>query len=105
MPHTASAAKRHRQSEERRLRNKSRTTEIKTLRKQIDRAIHDGKPVEAGELYKRLSQRVDQAASRSTLHANTASRIKARVAKAIAKPVVVVVKTAPAVKGVQPTKG
>lgn len=85
MPHTRSAAKRHRQSEERRLQNKDRTTELKTLKKRIVRAVHDGKQDEAKSLYQDLSKRLDQAASVNTIHKNTASRQKSRVALAIAK--------------------
>jgi small subunit ribosomal protein S20 len=86
MPHTQSAAKRLRQNEQRRLRNKARITEIKSLRKQIERAVHDGQPAKAQELYRDFTQRVDQAASVNTLHANRAARLKGRVAVAIAKP-------------------
>jgi small subunit ribosomal protein S20 len=88
MPHTASAAKRHRQSEERRLRNKSRTTELKTLKKRLLRAVHDGEADQAKSLYSTLTKRLDQAASGSTLHKNAAARVKSRMAKALsAKPV------------------
>jgi len=42
--------------------------EIKTLRKQIERAIHDGQGDQAKTLYRDFAKRVDQAASVSTLH-------------------------------------
>lgn len=88
MPHTASAAKRHRQSEERRLRNKSRTTELKTLKKRLMRAVHDGEAEQAKTIYSTLTKRLDQAAAGSTLHKNAAARTKSRLAKALtAKPV------------------
>lgn len=85
MPHTRSAAKRLRQSEERRIRNKDRMTELKTIKKRIARAVADGKKDEAATLYNAFSKRVDQAAAGSTLHRNTAARAKARAAKLIAK--------------------
>lgn len=84
MPHTRSAAKRLRQSEERRSRNKARATEIKTLKKGIVRAVHDGKKEEAESLYRTYTKRLDQAASGSSLHRNTAARAKSRTARLIA---------------------
>ncbi len=88
MPHTRSAAKRHRQSDERRIRNKDRLTEIKTLKKRILRAVHDGQKTEAETIYREVTKRMDQAASVNTLHKNTVARAKSRLAKAIssAKP-------------------
>jgi small subunit ribosomal protein S20 len=83
MPHTASAKKRLRQNEARRLRNKARSTEIKSLRKQVQRHLHDGKIADAETLARTLEKRVDQAASVSTLHKNAAARWKARTAAAI----------------------
>ena len=84
MPHTRSAAKRHRQSEERRIRNKDRLTEIKTLKKRIQRAVHDGLKTEAEGLYREVTKALDQAASVNTIHKNTVARAKSRMAKAIA---------------------
>lgn len=99
MPHTRSAAKRLRQNEERRIRNKDRMTELKTLKKRIVRAVTDGKKDEAESLYRDYSKRVDQAASGSALHRNTASRAKSRTAQLIAKGV-----SAAAVKAAKPAK-
>jgi small subunit ribosomal protein S20 len=84
MPHTQSAKKRLRQNEVRRIRNKDRLTEIKSIRKQILRAIHDGQKQEAETLYREMTKHLDQAASQRTIHRNSASRTKARIAKAIA---------------------
>ena len=81
MPHTASAKKRLRQSEERRIRNKDRATELKTISKQFLRALNDGKPDDAKTLYKELSKRLDQAAAVDVIHKNHAARTKARMAK------------------------
>jgi len=60
MPHNNSAKKRMRQNEARRLRNKSRLTELKTIRKQLLRAVHDGEKPQAEELYRTLTKRLDQ---------------------------------------------
>ena len=78
MPNNASAAKRLRQAEKRRVANKARRTELKTITKKFLRAIHDGKKDEAGDLLKRYNKRVDQAACHSVLHKNAASRQKSR---------------------------
>lgn len=86
MPHTASAAKRLRQSLERRTRNKMRITELQTISKKILRAVADGKKDDAQSLYRDLSQRLDQAANAKVIHKNHASRTKARMAKHLAKP-------------------
>jgi small subunit ribosomal protein S20 len=86
MPHTVSAAKRLRQNEQRRLRNKSRSTELKSISKDLLRALNDGKPEEAKNLYRELSSRLDQAASLKVIHKNHAARTKARMAKRLAAP-------------------
>lgn len=80
MPNSASAAKRLRQNEKRRVRNKMRKTELKTIAKKIDRAINDGNQAEASDLLKRFSKRIDQAASHNILHKNAANRRKSRMA-------------------------
>ena len=84
MPHTRSAAKRHRQSDERNLLNKSRLTEIKTLKKRLLRQVSDGLKTDAETTYREVTKRLDQAASVNTLHKNTVARSKSRLAKAIA---------------------
>ena len=85
MPHNQSAKKRLRQNEERRVRNKARLTELKTIRKQLSRAIHDGQKDQVEGIYRKLTKRVDQAASVQTVHANTAARIKSRLASQVTK--------------------
>ncbi len=84
MPHTASAAKRLRQNEKRRLSNKARSTELKTLHKNLERAVHDGHLDQAETIYRRYAQRLDQAASGNVIHANNAARHKGRAAAKIA---------------------
>lgn len=86
MPHNISAAKRLRKNETRRVANKSRLTELKSIRKQLERQLHDGQLDQAKATYVTFTKRVDQAASVSTLHKNTASRLKSRLALALAKP-------------------
>ena len=87
MPHNSSAAKRLRKNEKNRVANKGRLSEIKSIRKRIERSLHDGQVDQAKTLYREFAQTVDQAASVSTLHKKTASRLKSRVAMALNKPV------------------
>lgn len=86
MPHNNSAAKRLRKNETRRVANKARTTELKSIRKQLERRLHDGQLEQAKAVYKVFAKRVDQAASVNTIHKNTASRLKSRLALAINRP-------------------
>ena len=86
MPHNISAAKRLRKNETRRVANKSRLTELKSIRKQLERHLHDGQLDQAKAVFKTFAKRVDQAASVNTVHKNTASRLKSRLALAMAKP-------------------
>ena len=99
MPHTRSAAKRHRQSEERRIRNKDQLTELKTIKKRITRAVHDGLKSEAETLYREVTKALDQAAAKKTIHKNAAARTKSRLAKAISATTAPVAKT-----GIKPAK-
>jgi small subunit ribosomal protein S20 len=86
MPHTESAKKRLRQNEKRRLANKARATELKSVRKHLLRALHDGKKDEVQTLYRELTKRLDQAASLKVIHRNAAARAKARLAQRINAP-------------------
>lgn len=83
MPHNNSARKRMRKNEARRVRNKSRLSELKTIRKQIQRALHDKEQAKAEGLYVELTKALDQAAALKTIHHNAASRAKSRVATQI----------------------
>jgi small subunit ribosomal protein S20 len=80
MPHNNSALKRMRKNEVRRVRNKARLSELKTIRKQITRALHDKEQPKADALYVELTKALDQAASNKTIHKNAASRAKSRLA-------------------------
>jgi small subunit ribosomal protein S20 len=83
MARTPSAMKYHRQSEKRRLVNRSRKSTIRTFTKKAVAAAEAGDP-EAAAKYQRVVQGlVDRAAKGSTLHKNTAARRKARLAKRI----------------------
>ena len=80
MPNSASAMKRDRQNEKRRVRNKARKTELKTIAKKVERAINDGNRDDADVLYRRYTKRLDQAQACNVMHKNAASRCKSRMA-------------------------
>jgi small subunit ribosomal protein S20 len=83
MPNTASAKKRHRQSEVRRLRNRAGRTAIKTQVRKVRDAVVAGN-VEAGETEFRLAaKKLDQAAAKGLIHANVAGRTKSRLSSAL----------------------
>lgn len=84
MPTSISAAKRVRQNEKRRIANKARRSELKTIRKQLLRAVHDGKADDADRLLRSFTQKVDRAAAKGVLHRNAAGRVKSRLAKQVA---------------------
>lgn len=83
MPNLPSAAKRVRQNERNRVRNRARKAEIKTETRKLSDALHDGKLDQAKELLVRVTKKLDQNASKGTLHRNTASRRKSRLAKRV----------------------
>ena len=81
MPNKRSAAKRVRQSEKRRLRNKSRKTAFKNAVKKVLKAMEEGKnKEEVLELYKRAQALIDKAEQKGAIHRNTAARKKSRLA-------------------------
>ena len=59
-------------------------SELKTLVRRLREMVQAGKKGEAQELYRLLSRRLDQAASRHILNKNTASRKKSRLARHLA---------------------
>ncbi len=83
MPNLASTAKRVRQNERNRLRNRSLKAELKTETRKLTDALHDGKIEQAKKQLIRVTKKLDQGASKGTLHRNTASRRKSRLAKQV----------------------
>jgi small subunit ribosomal protein S20 len=79
MPHSASAKKRHRQNLRNRDRNRATKSEVKTqVRKLLD-ALSKGEAATAGEQFRTVTKKVDQAAAKKTIHRNRAARIKSRL--------------------------
>jgi len=54
---------------------------VKTQIKHFEGALTEGDVEKASEQYKQLVKRIDKVASTSTLHKNTAARMKSRFAR------------------------
>ena len=75
----SSAEKRHRQSEERRLRNKSVKSSVRTSVKKFTGLVHK-KDIEQAELALReMIKKIDSAAQKGVVKKNTAARKKSRM--------------------------
>ena len=85
MPQTKSAAKRLRQSNVRRERNRSATRAIRTHVRKVREAIKAGDLAQAEGEFKTAVVQIDRAASRKTIHRNAAARTKSRLSAAIKK--------------------
>ncbi|MCE5186233.1 MAG: 30S ribosomal protein S20 [Planctomycetaceae bacterium] len=83
MAHSLSAKKRVRQNAVHRLRNRARKSMVKTQIKNLESALSAGDVNKAQEQFQSLTRKLDKIASTSTLHKNTASRIKSRMARRV----------------------
>ncbi|MHC4722401.1 MAG: 30S ribosomal protein S20 [Planctomycetota bacterium] len=81
MAHSLSAKKRIKQNEKSRVRNRARKSMVKTQIKHFEGALSAGDSEKADEQFKLLVKRIDEVASTSTMHKNTAARMKSRFAK------------------------
>jgi small subunit ribosomal protein S20 len=79
MPHSASAKKRHRQNLRNRDRNRAVKSEVKTQVRKVLDALTKGDAATAGEHFRTVTKKVDQAAAKKTIHRNRAARIKSRL--------------------------
>jgi small subunit ribosomal protein S20 len=85
MPHTKSAEKRLRQSNERRNRNRASLKKLKTQQKRVQAVLTSDDKTPLAEEHNKAQKLIDQAAAKGVIHKNTAARRKARLAKAIKK--------------------
>jgi small subunit ribosomal protein S20 len=85
MAHSKQARKRIRQNETRRLRNKARSSEVKTLMKRLEAAVAKGDKEAATALLPLVCKKIDKAAKTHVIHKNTASRKKSLVARMVDK--------------------
>ena len=81
MAHSLSANKRVRQNAKRNVINRARKSMVKTQMKHFETAMEAGDTTQAAEQFKILATKLDKVASTSTMHKNTAARIKSRMAK------------------------
>lgn len=81
MAHSLSAKKRIKQSAKRRTINRARKSQVKTQEKHFEAALEEGNAEAAGEQLRILTKKLDKTAATSTMHKNTASRKKSRLAK------------------------
>ena len=85
MPNIKSAKKRHRQSHERRARNRSAKSQLKTAIKKLRDAVESKNFDSAKTQYTDLCKMLDQIASKKIIHVNKASRTKSRLNSYIKK--------------------
>lgn len=83
MAHSLSAKKRVRQSAASRVRNRARKSMIKTQVKNLESALTAGDVNKAKEQFKALTVKLDKISMTSTLHKNTAARIKSRLSRRV----------------------
>lgn len=74
-----SVVKRHKQSEARRLRNKSVKSAVRTFAKKYTELVSAGKSDEAKEALRVLSSKLDSAARKGIISKNAAARKKSRM--------------------------
>ena len=79
-----SAAKRARQSEERRARNNAVKSALKTHQKKLRTLLQDGKKDEARQRFREFSSAMDRAAKRGVIHPNAVHRRKRVYSRALA---------------------
>lgn len=81
MAHSLSAKKRVRQNAKSRTTNRARKSAVKTQVKRYMTTLEESNVDKASAEYKALSKKLDKTAATSTMHKNTVSRIKSRLAK------------------------
>lgn len=85
MAHSLSARKRVRQNVKKRVINRARKSMVKTRVKHFEAALNAGDLEQAREQFLLLSKQLDKVASTSTMHKNTAARMKSRLARRLNK--------------------
>ena len=85
MPNTKSAAKRARQAEKRRLRNRMHKGRARTYVKKAIALIEEGRLDEAEEMVRLAVSALDRAWERGVLHKNTVARQKSRLMRRLNK--------------------
>ena len=83
MPNIKSAIKRMRQNEVLRMRNRSRTSHMRTAIKKLRQLLDSGQLDEARDLLPQVHAVIDKTAQKGTIHSNTAARYKSRLAQRV----------------------
>ena len=81
----ASALKKNRQDQKRRIRNRAHAGRLRTQLKKMSQALQAGDATAATGLMKETVALVDRTAKHRVIHRNAASRTKSRLARALAK--------------------
>ncbi len=84
MAHSKQALKRARQSERSRLANKAKLTRLKSSMKNLMALVAAGDKEKATGMLPAIFRSIDKAAKAGVIHANTASRRKSTVTRAVA---------------------
>ena len=85
MPVQSSAAKRHKQSEVRRLRNRMAKSQIRSSNRRFLLAVKNDEKEAASEEFKTFIKLLDTATSKGVYHKNTTARKKSRMNKLLNK--------------------
>ena len=81
MAHSLSAKKRVRQNAKKNTINRARKSMVKTQIKHFDEALQSGDLDKAQEQFRLITKKLDKVASTSTMHKNTAARMKSRLSR------------------------
>ena len=83
MPNTASAKKRLRQNDKRRVHNRAAKSVMRSQIRRVREAVQAGDNDKAQSEFKVAQKKIDQAASKNLIHRNAAARTKSRLSKLI----------------------
>jgi len=81
----ASALKKNRQDQKRRMRNRAHAGKLRTQLKKMRQALDGGDAAAASSLMRETVALVDRTAKHGVIHKNAASRTKSRLARAVAR--------------------
>jgi small subunit ribosomal protein S20 len=85
MPNTKSTAKRLRQDEVRKARNRSVKSALKTQVKKVASAVQEGDLEKAEAQFRLAAKKLDQAGAKNVMHKNAVARKKSRLQRMIVK--------------------
>jgi small subunit ribosomal protein S20 len=85
MPTTKSATKRHRQSQEKRAKNRSVKRSIRSQYQKVIKSVQAGDADKAEQELQEAAKQLDRAATRHVIHSNAAARTKSRLSAKIKK--------------------